>query len=280
MLDVISYVEERAEIIKRKVQEYKDMGETVSLAIITDKNGDGANKSYIKSKKAFAEKVGIECKVVEVDWDYFQNRFALDTGDVDGEIVQYPFYDYTFEEVSEFVTRSVRPVKDVDGIGKYSNHHPCTPLGIVNYIDHLISKGVVRSQYPNVLVVGCGDLIGKPLVKMLMDKKNCSVSMIRSSTPKEVADKLYEIADIVVFATPKPSFFSNVKKDVVYIDCGSHYEGKKLLGNISREVYSDELLATPVPNGVGRMTVLSLFENLLDAKQSIVSSERMKCQKF
>ena len=262
MLDVASYIKERKGIIKRHVAFMVDRGDRAPrLAIITDNKNFGSNQSYIKSKTQFAMDVGIDCDVIVLNDD---QEFIPNPEHYDGIIVQYPFRDLSFREFRAYVTDHVSPTQDVDGLGLRSLFSACTPLGIVHYLDHLRKKGVIPERI-TVNVIGAGGLVGKPLVEMLMQDPYVSVCVTRSGTDEWVADNFKASADVVVCATPTHNLIKHPDLAKVWIDCGCNLVDGKLLGNVSREAYTEEALITPVPGGVGRMTVLSLFDNVIGA---------------
>lgn len=261
MLDVLSYVNEKKAAMKDEVAKFKEYGHTPRMAIITASSSFDANQSYIRSKTAFAMDIGVACDVIvfEPGEEPFPNLDAYD-----GVIIQYPFYGYPFDVFRFYVSGHIPADKDIDGLGYDSLFEPCTPLGIVKYIDHLQQKGVLKDNIV-VNVIGYGGLVGKPLVEMMMEDPNCTVCITRSSTSTWVADNFAASADVIVCATPTNDLIKYPDLRKVYIDCGCNLVDGKLRGNVSREAYSEEALITPVPNGVGRLTVLSLFENLLGA---------------
>lgn len=261
MLDVISFVNDE----KAAIAEYvKSMKVKPRLAIITDDKNFDANQSYIRSKTNFAMDVGVECAVIVIKTG---DIFLPKLNDFDGAIVQYPFRDYTFDEFREFVSAYVPPSKDVDGLTYGTHYKPCTPLGIYTYLEHLWAThpALAGKKRLCVNVVGFGGLVGKPLVEMLDKDDRYSTVVTRSKTPEDVAKEYRDVADVVVCATPKHNLFTSVEEGKVYVDCGCNLVEGKLLGNVSRECYSPEALVTPVPGGVGRLTVLALFHTLLKA---------------
>ena len=262
MLDVISYVNERKGIIKRHVEFMVERsGRAPRLAIVTDNKNFDWNQSYIRSKTSFAVDVGIECHVIPLDDD---QEFITNADYFDGIIVQYPFRNMTFAEFQMYVTKHVPPEQDVDGLGKHSIFSACTPLGIVHYLDHLRKMEVIP-EHITVNVIGAGGLVGKPLVEMLMNDPYVTVCVTRSNTNPDVACAFREWSDVIVCATPEHDLIKWVDYDKVYIDCGCNLVNGKLLGNVSRDCYTHDAPVTPVPGGVGRMTVLSLFDNVIGA---------------
>lgn len=264
MLDVLSFVAMRQQRIKDLVAQYVADGyEPPRLAIVTDDQNNAANASYVRSKKQFADACGIVCDVLTLnDADDF---FTVNLAKYDGVIVQYPFRDYSFDAFRAFVNDFVPARADVDGLRYGSRFYPCTPLGIMNYLDHLRDNGTLRKDNLVVNVVGCGGLVGKPLVDMLLKDSQYSVCVTRSTTPENVSRVFRCHSDVVVLATPKFNLLRTFNPDIVYIDCGCELVDGKLLGNVCRECYGPERLITPVPGGVGRLTVLALFENVIEA---------------
>lgn len=262
MLDVISYVNERKDIVKRHVDLFVECGDRAPrLAIVTDNKNFDANQSYIKSKTQFAMDVGIDCDVIVLNDD---QEFITNANHYDAIIVQYPFRDLSFAEFQMYVTKHVPPEQDVDGLGKHSIFSACTPLGIVHYIDHLRKTGVVGERV-SVHIIGAGGLVGRPLAEMLVRDPSVSVCVSRSSTPDYISSAYTHVSDVIVCATPKANLINWTHSNKVYIDCGCSLVDGKLLGNVSRDCYGDDELITPVPGGVGRMTVLSLFDNVIGA---------------
>ena len=265
MLDVLSFVNMRQQRIKDLVAQYVADGyEPPRLAIVTDDKNNTANQSYIRSKKQFAEACGIVCDVLTLsDADDF---FTVNLAKCDGVIVQYPFRNYSFDAFRCFVNDFVPARADVDGLRYASRFDPCTPLGIMNYLAHLRDNGTLPAKDNIVVnVIGCGGLVGEPLTKMLMKDKDYTVCVTRSTTDEWVADNFEASADVVVCATPKHNLIKYPDLLKVYVDCGCNLIDGKLLGNVSRDAYTEDALITPVPGGVGRLTVLALFENVIEA---------------
>ena len=260
MLDVLSYVTEKKAALKRRVDNHLQRGDHLRMAIITDDKNFSANASYIKSKTNFAMDIGVACDVISLGPDDEMPNLEPYTG----VIVQYPFRDLTFQLFREFVSKSVHREKDIDGLGYDAMFSACTPLGIVKYIDHLRKTEVLEEEI-TVNLIGYGGLIGKPLVEMLSFDPSITLCVTRSSTSEWVADNFKASADVIICATPQPNLIKWTNHSKVYIDCGCALIDGKLIGNVSRDCYGNDELITPVPGGVGRLTVVSLFENLLDA---------------
>ena len=261
MLDVISYVNAKKAELKKQIESMEDKPR---LAIITDERDFDANQSYIRSKTSLALDIGAACEVIILK----PHEEFPDTSRFDGVIVQYPFRGMSFAEFRDYVSANVPILKDVDGLGYYALHKPCTPLGIYNYLKHLKKTGVLTKENTVVNIVGYGGLVGEPLAEMLMNDKDYTVCVTRSKTPADVAKAFEAAADVVVCATPTHNLIRYPDLHKVYVDCGCNLVDGKLLGNVAREGYSEEALITPVPGGVGRLTTLALYQTLVDATLS------------
>lgn len=253
MLNIDSYIENR--IPKLDV-------EGKALLIISD--GNLAGQSYIKSKVKMAQQLGIKCDVYYHQYPSHDVYHLLQMTKVHlsaytGVIVQYPFHNLSFEKFKHYVQILLPPKMDIDGL-VYPNYIPCTPLGIYNYCSHL--------GLDDYLIIGRGKLIGQPLSSLLLSKGK-SVQVADSKTTRQaLKDMIFARPRVIVCATPVSNLIGEelYSPDCYYIDCGCNYEGRKLIGNVSRDLYSEQALITPVPGGVGRLTVLTLMENLCGLK--------------
>lgn len=259
MLDVIGYVNTEKEKMKLAVEFLTKAGHRPRMAIITDDRNFDANASYIRSKTAFAMDVGVACDVIIMKED---DEFP-DLEPYHGAIVQYPFRGYDFDAFRFWLSDKIPPEKDIDGLTYKSHFKPCTPLGIIKYLEHLRDEKIIEGNV-TVNIIGYGGLVGKPLTEMLLEDKRYTVCVTRSDTDEWVRDTFKAAANVIVCATPKPNLVMWTSSSKVYIDCGCSLIDGKLIGNVRRDCYGDDELITPVPGGVGRLTVLSLFENLLD----------------
>lgn len=279
MIDVLTYYNDRMLALKQRIQQHS---KTPSLLIITDDSND-AGRSYIKSKTTACQSVGIFCDTMKVNPQalvdeqtlyHYMEVFADSIRKYDGVIVQHPFGNLDWGNFVAFVMAYVADRQDVDGLLPYTKHAPCTPLGIVRLIDHLISQGETYSRF---IIVGKGRMIGRPLNDLLIKKSNedsnykdCKIEVLDSkTTPQQFTEILKTVDDhtCVICATPVHNIVTsdNINYAGTYIDCGCNLVDGKLLGNVSRECYNQIAKITPVPNGVGKLTVLSLLENVVDA---------------
>ena len=236
-----------------------------------------ASASYVAQKEKFAVKAGIESDVMRFE-DSTTETEILDQIDainkdksIHGVIVQLPLPDHI--SVAKVLNR-IDPSKDVDGftptnVGKLflgeDTLVSCTPKGIMQM---LASTGTDLNG-KNVTVVGRSNIVGKP-VAILCLQQNATVTMCHSRT-KDLNAKLAD-ADVVIVAVGIPKFISGdqIPSDSIVIDVGIHNIDGKLCGDVDFESASLKASAlTPVPGGVGPMTVCALIENTILAAERI-----------
>ena len=236
-----------------------------------------ASASYVAQKEKFAVKAGIESDVMRFESSVTESEI-LDQIDIinkdkniHGVIVQLPLPDHI--SVAKVLNR-IDPSKDVDGftptnVGKLflgeDTLVSCTPKGIMQM---LASTGTDLSG-KNVTVVGRSNIVGKP-VAILCLQQNATVTMCHSRT-KDLNAKLSD-ADVVIVAVGIPKFINGdqIPKDSIIIDVGIHNIDGKLCGDVDFDSASLKASAiTPVPGGVGPMTVCALIENTILAAERI-----------
>jgi methylenetetrahydrofolate dehydrogenase (NADP+)/methenyltetrahydrofolate cyclohydrolase len=236
-----------------------------------------ASLSYIKQKEKSATKVGIEFELIKYTEQVTQTELLekLDTLNQDntnhGIIVQLPLPAHID---TPLILKSVSPRKDVDGFQAYNlgkmfiskdfeSLVPCTPKGIIKILDHY-NIPVLGKE---VVVVGHSNIVGKPMAVMLMNR-DATVTVCHKET-KDLATHTKN-ADILIVAVGKPGLISPdmVKEGAVVIDVGCTKVDTKLLGDVDFIPVSEKASAiTPVPGGVGPMTVACLIENTFIAYQ-------------
>lgn len=260
----------RSEIIE-EVKEIKEQyGRAPHLAVIIV--GDNpASKSYVKGKSKACEEVGITNTTIEFPSDVTQcdllitiNELNKDVN-IDGILVQLPLPEHIDETL---VMNYIDPLKDVDGFhrvnvdGLYTGKDcikPCTPTGIIK----LLKKANVEIEGKNVVVLGRSNIVGLPVAKMLLDE-NATVTICHSKT-KNLKDITLQ-ADILIVAIGKPKLVTSdmVKEGAVVIDVGVNRLDGKLVGDVDFEnVENKTSVITPVPGGVGPMTITCLLENTI-----------------
>lgn len=255
--------------LAEEVEKLKSLGITPNLTVVIVGN-DGASLSYVRSKNKAAEKIGMTSDIIHLDADIAESEL-LDTIDrlnnddaVNGILVQVPLPEQISEEK---VLEAIAPHKDVDGfhpmnIGRlYTGQRtfvPCTPLGIMELLKH---TGSLEGK--DVAVIGRSHIVGQPVAKLLTDQ-HATVTLMHSRT-KGIIEKLKNF-DIVVSAVGAPGLVTgeHLKEGAIVIDVGNTVVDEKLVGDIdfesAKEVAS---FITPVPGGVGPMTITMVLNNTL-----------------
>lgn len=257
-------------IRKHIAEEVSKLDGEVTLALIMV--GDNpASHVYVRNKIKACEEVGITVRDYFLDENISQ-REILDIIEkcnndslVNGILVQLPLPSHIEEKI---VINAIDPNKDVDGLtllnqGKLFMNEEClvpaTPKGIIT----LLKRYYIEMTGKNVVVVGRSNLVGKPLA-MLFLQENATVTVAHSKTPnlKEITKK----ADILVSAVGKAKIITAdmVKRDAVVIDVGTNRFDGKLCGDVDyANVVNVASYISPVPGGVGPMTIASLLENVV-----------------
>ena len=259
--------------LKEKVEELKKQGKTGSLAVIQVGN-DPASSIYVKNKKKACEYIGIGSVSYELSESTTQEKL-LDTidelnkrSDIAGILVQLPLPKHINEDE---VIKAISPKKDVDGfhvenvgalcVGE-DGFVSCTPAGVIE----LLKRYNVEMSGKNCVVVGRSNIVGKPMA-LLMLRENATVTVCHSKTQnlKDVCKN----ADILIVAIGKPKFINEeyVKDGAVVIDVGIHRdENNKMCGDVDFDSVKDKVSKiTPVPGGVGPMTIAMLMNNCVKA---------------
>lgn len=256
-----------------KVAALKEKGIEASLAVILVGN-DPASAVYVRNKKKACEYTGIKSLSYELPEETTEaelleliDKLNSDKA-VNGILVQLPLPKHINEDA---VIKRISPDKDVDGfhpesVGRLSigerGFQSCTPAGVIQ----LLKRSNVQIEGSECVVVGRSNIVGKPMA-MLLIRENGTVTVCHSRTKdlREVTKR----ADILVVAIGKPEFIdaSYVKDGAVVIDVGIHRKGeKKLCGDVdyaSVEPVASKI--TPVPGGVGPMTIAMLMNNCYEA---------------
>ena len=255
---------------KQVAEEVRRINDTVTLALIMVGNNP-ASQVYVRNKQKACDEVGISVESFFLDENTSQKELLTiiencnKNPKVNGILVQLPLPTHIEEKI---VVNSIDPEKDVDGLNTINQGKlmvgeeglvPATPKGVIT----LLKSNNIDIQSKNVVVVGRSKLVGKPLA-MLFLNENATVTIAHSKTAnlKEVTKK----ADILVAAVGKPKFIvaDMVKRDCVVVDVGINRLDGKLCGDVDYEGGSEVAsFVTPVPGGVGPMTIATLLENVL-----------------
>jgi methylenetetrahydrofolate dehydrogenase (NADP+) / methenyltetrahydrofolate cyclohydrolase len=255
--------------VARHVEQLEKHGTEPLLATV-QVGDDPASSSYLKAKHKAAQEVGIKSEGHHLDPNISQDKLEAllmslnSKPKVNGILVQLPL-PRTINE--EKVIERIIPYKDVDGLhpinaGKLETGReelvPCTPKGIIKLLDHY------RIPIPgsNAVIINRSNLVGRPLANLFLNR-DATVTVCHSKTPN--VSSITRSADILVSAVGKESFQihrDQVKSNSAIVDVGLTRVGGKLRGDVDFETVSDVAgYITPVPGGVGPMTVACLLEN-------------------
>lgn len=273
-------VEQKKENLKKRCLSLKERGVVPSMCVVLV-GDDPASLSYIRNKKRLCEEVGANFELLHLPEsvsaeDFLSKVNALNNNPkINGIIIQLPVPE-TLKVF--YIPNLVNPEKDIDGFhGKNTQALyagttdlslllPCTPKGIVNLL-HFYG---LELSGKNIVVVGRSLIVGKPL-SMLLSNFNATVTMAHSKT-KNLKDHTKN-ADIVITAIGHGHFFDhtyfNPGKKTIIVDVGMNTVDGKLAGDVNQSDVMDVVDAiSPVPGGVGPMTVVSLIENLISATEA------------
>lgn len=266
---ISSAVKER---VRLGVSELREKGISVGLAVIIVGN-DPASKVYVANKKKACEALGIISEEYALDESTTEAELLelINTlnakKSINGILCQLPLPKHLNEKV---IINSISPEKDVDAfhphnvgrimIGDY-DFVPCTPAGIME----MLAYEGIEAEGKHCVVIGRSNIVGKPM-GMLLLHKNATVTICHSKTVglREICRE----ADILVAAVGKAGFVTEdmVKPGAVVIDVGMNRNNGKLCGDVDFEAVKDRASAiTPVPGGVGPMTIAMLMQNTLTA---------------
>ncbi|WP_207750706.1 bifunctional 5,10-methylenetetrahydrofolate dehydrogenase/5,10-methenyltetrahydrofolate cyclohydrolase [Anaeromonas gelatinilytica] len=258
--------------IKKDILDKIDKGlRRPSLAVIYVGNDKGS-LAYIKMIKRKSEKIGIDCNIHKFHSDITEEKLLNEMDKlnkdslVDGILLQLPL-PKKFNH--NLIISNINPNKDVDGV-HYSNAGklyqgdeviiPCTPKGIMR----LLEEYKVEIESKNVVVIGRSNILGKP-ISMLMLNRNATVTMCHSKT-KNLRNVTMN-ADVIISCVGKVRLIEKdmVKEGSIIIDAGINDVDGKIVGDVNYdEVEQKASLITPVPGGVGPMTIAMLLENVME----------------
>ena len=261
--------------LKERVAALKAEGKTAALAVIQVGN-DPASCVYVNNKKKACAYIGIESISYELPEETTENELLTlveklnEDDSVHGILVQLPVPKHID---ADKIIQTISPKKDVDGfhpqnvgnlvIGE-KGFVSCTPAGIIE----LLKRSNIEIAGKNCVVIGRSNIVGKPMA-LLMLRENATVTIAHSKTSDLKA--ICKQADILIVAIGKPQFITAeyVKEGAVVIDVGIHRdENNKLCGDVAyAEVEQVASAITPVPGGVGPMTIAMLMHNCVEAME-------------
>ncbi|MCI9446578.1 MAG: bifunctional methylenetetrahydrofolate dehydrogenase/methenyltetrahydrofolate cyclohydrolase FolD [Lachnospiraceae bacterium] len=259
--------------LKEKVAKLKEQGKTGALAVI-QVGEDPASSVYVRNKKNACAYIGIESLAYELPEETTEDELLALIGElnakeqVKGILVQLPLPQHICEDK---VIRAISPRKDVDGfhpqsVGAMTIGEPgflsCTPAGIVQ----LLKRSGAEIAGKHCVVIGRSNIVGKPM-SLLMLREDATVTVTHSKT-QDLASVCRQ-ADILIVAMGKPQFIGKeyIKEGAVVIDVGIHRdENNKLCGDVKfAEAEPVASAITPVPGGVGPMTIAMLMSNCVQS---------------
>ncbi len=267
--------------VEKRVEALKQKGITPGLAVILV--GDNpASKTYVANKQASCEAIGMYSALIKLPEDISETtlleqiRELNDSSDIHGILVQLPLPKHIDENA---VIATISPEKDVDGFSPISvgkmmlgqeTYLPCTPFGVMKLLEH---TGIdVAGKH--AVIVGRSHIVGKPMGQLLL-QKDATVTYTHSKT-KDLAFFTKQ-ADILIAAVGRPNFITAdyIKEGAVVIDVGiNRDEHNKLVGDVDfASVDGVASHITPVPGGVGPMTITMLLENTVQAAEKTVKSD-------
>lgn len=276
ILDGKALAKKTREELKVKVDELKEKNIFPKLAVIMV-GDDPSSKIYVRNKSKACEEVGIEYEEHLLDAN-IEMKVLLglinelnNRDDVHGILLQSPIPKHLDINLA---FRTIKPEKDVDGfnpinVGKLSLNQDCfvscTPFGIMR----MLSEYNIEIEGKHAVIIGRSNIVGKPMLQCLLNK-NATVTVCHSKTKN--LTELTKQADILVCAIGKPKFITGdmVKEGVVVIDVGiNRNEEGKVCGDVDFETVSQKAsYITPVPGGVGPMTIAMLMNNIVKSAKN------------
>jgi methylenetetrahydrofolate dehydrogenase (NADP+) / methenyltetrahydrofolate cyclohydrolase len=237
-----------------------------------------ASESYVKNKTKACDNAGIESKIIRFQNDITEEELiqkvkVLNKSEYDGFIIQLPLPEHIS---APNILNEISFEKDIDGFSPVNfgrmalglkAHRPATAYGILKLIQHYN----IETKGKHVVVIGRSNIVGKPIAIMLGNDFNIGRSTVTScdiNTPKDLLVQETKRADIVIVAAGVPNLLTEdmVKEGVIVIDVGINKLGDKIVGDVDFEnVFKKASWITPVPGGVGPMTIAGLILNTVDA---------------
>lgn len=251
--NIKEYVAQEKLKIKEKNDADKAKGYTTKHITIVQVGDAEASNRYVRNKIKDCQEVGIAANLMKLDPNglcSFAYQSYCDA--INGPLIaQLPLPE-------RLQPPKIKPHFDVDGFGCESEHTPCTPGGIIDYLDYCGFK----YEGKLAVVIGRSEIVGKPMAKLLLER-NCTTAVVHSKTPEETKKNLLAAADLVVCAVGKAGFLDPADcPHAIIVDVGINFdENGKLVGDV---IPTAPERTTPVPGGVGLLTRLKLLKNVMD----------------
>ncbi|MCP1145186.1 bifunctional methylenetetrahydrofolate dehydrogenase/methenyltetrahydrofolate cyclohydrolase FolD [Lysinibacillus endophyticus] len=268
--------------VENRVKELKEQGLTPGLAVILV--GDNpASQTYVRNKQKSCEAIGIFSELIKLPAEVTEEELLEQINilnnrdDIHGILVQLPLPKHINEDN---VIATISPEKDVDGFSPVSvgkmmlgqeTFLPCTPFGVIKLLEY----SGIEIAGKHAVVVGRSHIVGKPMGQLLL-QKDATVTYTHSKTPD--LPSITKQADILIAAVGRPNFITkeHVKPGAVVIDVGiNRDENNKLTGDVNfAEVEQIASHITPVPGGVGPMTITMLLYNTVQSAEKQLSQDK------
>jgi len=279
IIDGKKIASELREELKKKIVELKSTYNTVPGLTVILVGDDPASKIYVKNKEKFAKEIGINSEVIRYPANIKEKELLNKINEINkddkvsGILVQLPLPKHIDKKK---VIETIDHAKDVDGfhpinVGNLSSGYessvPCTPLGC----SLLIKKIEKNLTGKHAVVIGRSNLNGKPMTQLLL-KENCTVTITHSKTKDLKAECLK--ADLIIAAVGIPKLVKGdwVKKGAIVIDVGINKTDTGIVGDVDfQEVSKVAKAITPVPGGVGPMTIACLLSNTVECFKKVRS---------
>lgn len=261
--------------MRATIEEWKQEGRRLPKLTVVLVGHNPASMSYVRGKEKACNEIGMENNIVTLPETVTQDDVMKVIQDlnqdpeVDGILVQLPLPEQIDEHA---ILHAIDPSKDVDGFHPYNlgmtvldenSFVSCTPKGIVRILDEI---GMQDLSGKHAVVIGRSNIVGKPVAQLLL-KRNATVTTCHSRTPN--IEQFTSMADILVVSVGKPRLVKKnwIKEGAVVIDVGiNRDENNKLCGDVDFDDVIDHVsYITPVPKGVGPMTITMLIENTLQS---------------
>jgi methylenetetrahydrofolate dehydrogenase (NADP+)/methenyltetrahydrofolate cyclohydrolase len=262
--EIAGFIKERQ---SRGVRMLRQSHGIVPTLAILKPAGNPVIDTYVRLKGAYAEDIGVDCRVEELTDSEMAGRIdELNQDDsVHGIIVQLPLANPV---LTDEIVAHIASSKDVDGLGSREQFTSATATAI----DWLLAGYNVELRNKKIVIVGNGRLVGAPLAELW--RGNGLEPLVLDDTVTDLAYQLHD-ADIVVSAAGVPGLVTSamLKKGTVIVDAGTTSENGVLLGDVAADARErDDLTITPVRGGVGPLTVTVLFENVIKAASAGLNS--------
>jgi methylenetetrahydrofolate dehydrogenase (NADP+)/methenyltetrahydrofolate cyclohydrolase len=265
--DLADFIKERQ--LHQVLMLVQTSGVQPKLAILRT-NPDPVVDSYMRLKQGYGEDIGIEVEVHTIEQAKALERIQeLNNDDsVHGIIVQIPLTD---PSETTTILNMVAAEKDVDGLAAETTFDPATPMAI----NWLLAGYNVELRGKNIVIVGHGRLVGRPLARM-WEQSDLPVQVADRKTPHDELVELTRNADVLVCATGVPGVITKdmVKPDAVIVDAGVATDSNGLVGDVAADVRElPDIKITPEKGGVGPLTVCALFDNVIRSARRVAESK-------